>query len=239
MNPPTPGNDDGDLPGIHLLSSVDIRALPAYDFLNMRTLHLPVLVLAILAFPLASRAEDHPSGYGPLLAALKAGDTHIDYARLRLSYVDSSKHKKAKDTTAQQKQMFSALQARDFAEALKKADQILDSEYIDLDAHFAAYIASRELGDSAKADFHKAVFRGLVDSIRDSGDGKSPEKAWVIVSVHEEYVVLRVLGYKPSQQSLLQKNGHFYDVMKVNRIEDGSDATFYFNTDIPMKEGKF
>ena len=205
----------------------------------MRTLGLPVLLLALLVLPAASWSKDRSSEYSDLLAALKAGETKVDYGRLRLSYEDSSEHKKAKDTSAEQKLMFSAFQAKDFAVALKQADAILDNEYINLDAHFVAYIASRELGDSAKADFHRAVFRGLIDSIQNSGDGKSPEKAWVVISVHEEYVLLRVLGYKPSQQSLVQKNGHFYDVMKVNRIEDGSDATFYFNTDIPMKEEKF
>jgi hypothetical protein len=34
------------------------------------------------------------------------------------------------------------------------------------------------------------------------------------------------------------KNGHMYDVMKA-KGEDGKEETFYFNTDIPMKNEKF
>lgn len=194
-------------------------------------------ILCISALPLVSRAKE-TSEYANLLSALKAGNTNIDYGRLRMSYVESPERKKAKDTSADEKAMSQALQDRDFPSALKHADAVLENEYVNLDAHFVAYIANREMGDSVKAEFHKAVFRGLIDSIRNSGDGKSPEKAWVIISVHEEYVMLRVMGLRPSGQSLVMDKGHAYDVMKA-KDEDGKEETFYFNTDIPMKDEKF
>lgn len=194
-------------------------------------------MVCVLTLPLVSGAKDG-SEYAKLLPELKAGNTNIDYARLRLSYVESPERKAAKDTSAEEKAMSEALQAKEFAAALKSAETVLDSEYVNLDAHFVAYVAEREMGDSAKAEFHRAVFRGLIDSIRNSGDGKSPEKAWVIISVHEEYVVLRAMGLRPSGQSLVEKDGHAYDVMKA-KDADGKEQTFYFNTDIPMRDEKF
>jgi hypothetical protein len=202
--------------------------------LNVRLL---IGLVCLLVLPLVSGAKN-PSEYAKLLADLKAGNTNIDYARLRMSYVDSPERKKAKDTTAEEKAMSQALQSKDFAGALKDAGSVLDQQYVNMDAHFVAFVAERELGDAAKADFHRTVFRGLIDSIRNSGDGKSPEKAWVVISVHEEYVVLRALGLRPSGQSLVGQNGHMYDVMKA-KDEDGNEETFYFNTDIPMKDEKF
>lgn len=193
-------------------------------------------MVCVFAVPVLSGAKD-ASEYAKLVAALKAGNTNIDYARLRLSYVESPERKKAKDTSADEKAMSQALQAKDFAGALKHADAVLDNDYVNLDAHFVAYVAERELGDANKAEFHRTVFRGLIDSIRNSGDGKSPEKAWVIISVHEEYVVLRAMGLRPSGQSLVGKNGHMYDVMKA-KDENGKEETFYFNTDIPMRDEK-
>jgi hypothetical protein len=56
----------------------------------------------------------------------------------------------------------------------------------------------------------------------------------VVINTHEEYVLFRVLGYRPGDQSLMNKDGHAYDVMKVKSVEDGTDATFYFNVDIPI-----
>ena len=82
------------------------------------------------------------------------------------------------------------------------------------------------------------MFRGLIDSIRSSGDGKSPAKAWVVISVAEEYAVLQALGFKPSGQSLLHQNGHSFDVMKA-KSDDGTEQTFYFNVDIPFKHYGF
>jgi len=201
-------------------------------------MRIPVRTLAFIAIlaPLSicARAQK-PSEYATLLAEVKSGDTNIDYGRLRMSYMDSPEYKAAKDTSEAEKAMGQELDARDYAGALKSAETVLDSEYVNIDAHFVAFAANRELGNKDQAAFHLAVFRGLIDSIRKSGDGKSPQTAWVVITVHEEYVVLRVLGYRLTQQSLMSKGGHNYDVMTVKNIDDGSDATFYFNVDIPFK----
>jgi hypothetical protein len=193
-----------------------------------------IVLLAFLAMPLAT-AQNKPSKYATLLAQLKSGKTDIDYARLRLSYVDSPEQKNAKDTSDAEKAMTLALRNKDYPKAIAEADKVLAGEYVNLDAHFVEFVASQESANREQAEFHRTIFRGLLDSIRNSGDGKSTKTAWVIISVHEEYVLLRVLGYQPSQQSLSSENGHFYDVMKVKKADDGTEQTFYFNTDIPMK----
>lgn len=193
------------------------------------------LLFLLVALPFATAAPAHPSEYATLLAQLKAGNTAIDFTRLRLSFPDSPEYSAAKDTSDAEKAMAEALQANDFPRALKDAETILDSEYVNIDAHYVAYVANREMGNAEKAQFHLTVFRALLDSIRSSGDGLSTEKAWVVISVHEEYVLLRALGFKPSEQSLLHVNGHFFDKMVVKNVDDGSEKTFYFNVDISMK----
>ena len=200
----------------------------------MRTPPLALILLALLAVPRFLPAADPPSEYATLLAALKAGNTDVDYTRLRLSYMDSPEYKQAKDTTAPEKAMFDALNAKDFPGALKNAQAVLESEYVNIDAHYVALVANREMGNADKAEFHRAIFRGLVNSIRNSGDGSSPEKAWVVISVHEEYVLLRALGMRPGQQAVMHQNGHSYDEMTV-KDGDGTEHKFYFNVDIPFK----
>lgn len=194
-----------------------------------------LVLFAWLALPsVAITWESRGSEYAPLLAVLKTGDTHIDYARLRLSYPDSPEHKKAKDRSNAQKAMYLALSVKDFARALKDAESVLEQEYINIDAHFVAFVANRELGAADKAEFHQAVYQGLIDSIRNSGDGKSTATAWIVISVDEEYALLRALGFRPGQQGLLNENGHSYDRMTVKNVEDGSVQTFYFNADIAI-----
>jgi hypothetical protein len=201
----------------------------------------PILVilglLAMAALPPAFVAQDKPSEYATLLASLKAGKTDIDYTRLRISYMDSPEYKAAKDVSESEKAMTEALNKKDYPAALKQAEAVLDSEYVNIDAHYVALVANREMGATDKSEFHRTVFGKLIDSILNSGDGKSPEKAWVVITVHEEYVILNVLGFMrfPMQQSLMHKDGHSYDVMKAKKAEDGTEQTFYFNVDIPFK----
>jgi hypothetical protein len=192
----------------------------------------PLVLLAALCFHAAAQ---EPSEYAKLLESVKSGNTSIDFARLRISYMDSPEYKAAKDTSDAEKAMGNALDAKDYPKALINAEKVLSGEFVNIDAHFVAYAASLELGDKDQAAFHLAVFRGLIDSIRKSGDGKSLATAWVVISVHEEYVLMRVLGYRLSSQSVMNKGGHNYDVMEVKSADDGSDATFYFNVDIPFK----
>ena len=173
--------------------------------MRARPFVLALVVSIALSSPAA--AQNPPSEYATLLAAVKAGNTNIDYTRLRLSYMDSPEYKESKDVTKPEKAMAVALNAKDFQEALKNAEIVLTNDYVNMDAHFVAFMANRELGVTDKAEFHRTVFRGLVDSIRNSGDGKSTETAWVVIDVHEEYVLLRVLGFAPSEQSLLNKTG--------------------------------
>ena len=205
----------------------------------MRNILVVLGLLAVAALPPAVAAQDRPSEYATLLASLKAGNTSIDYTRLRLSYMDSPEYKAAKDVSKSEEAMSDALNKKDYPAALKDAEAVLESNYVNIDAHFVALVANQEMGVMDKAEFHRTVFRGLLNSIRNSGDGKSLETAWVVINVHEEYVLLRVLGFRPSQQSLVNQNGHSYDVMKVKNAEDGTEQTFYFNVDIPFKHYGF
>jgi hypothetical protein len=209
----------------------------------MRKILVVLGLLAVAVLPPAVAApfavSDQPSEYATLLASLKAGKTAIDYTRLRLSYMDSPEYKAAKDVSKSEDAMTEALNKKDYPAALKNAEAVLESNYVNIDAHFVAFVANREMGAMDKAQFHRTVFRGLIDSIRNSGDGKSMETAWVVINVHEEYVILRALGFRPGEQSLIHKDGHSYDEMKVKNAEDGTAQTFYFNVDIPFKHYGF
>ena len=104
-----------------------------------------------------------------------------------------------------------------------------------MDAHVAASLAYKGLGDTAKSDFHKTVYLGLVNSIISSGDGKTPETAYVVISTHEEYITLRALGLSPRGQSLNHINGHAFDIQTITDPQTKADTKVYFNIDIVWK----
>lgn len=209
----------------------------------MRTLRLLAAVVLLAATfaqaqnpPKPATADPvKPSEYATLVARAKAGDKNVDFLRMRLAYMESPERRQARDISNEEEAMIAAINTRDFEAALKNANVVLANQYINMDGHFAAYIAHRELHQDDQAAIHRTTFRSLLSSIIDSGDGRSPKTAWVVINVHEEYVVLRVLGLTASKQSVTHEGERAFDVMECKDGKSGEMVTVYFDVTIPMK----
>lgn len=66
-----------------------------------------------------------------------------------------------------------------------------------------------------------------MESILSSGDGKTPETAYVTVSVSEEYDVLFLFGLEPTGQVLIPGEVLVDELTATN--EQGEEFTIYFN----------
>jgi len=207
--------------------------------MKLRVLFCAFFVLGLFSVDALSQGTPpKKSTYDTLVERLKSNDKTVDFKELRLAYADSPNMDKGPDTEAQKKAMMTALNSHDFAAALKNADVVLAADYVDMDAHYVEYIANRELKASDQAEFHKFVLQGLLKSITDSSDGKTPETAFQVIEVHEEYVLLHFMGVGlPESQALLHKNGHAYDEIKFKDPKSNEEVTLYFNVDIPAKRG--
>jgi hypothetical protein len=173
-----------------------------------------------------------PSDYGVLLSRLKAGDTKISYRLLRFSYWNSPEAGAARNTDEEQKQMMTSLHTKNYQDAVKNADVVLANSYLDINAHFVAFIAHREMQHLKQAQFHKAVLEGLLKSITDSGDGESAKTAFAVISPEEERAVLRSVGVLAMTTTSSELDGHTFDVVQVRDPQTGDQATLYFNTDV-------
>jgi hypothetical protein len=181
-------------------------------------------------------APKDPNSYEALAERARNKDQTLDFRQLRFAYADSIAAKP--DTAANKKAMMKALNDKDFPSAIQNADTVLASNYVDMDAHFVEYVAHKELDESDPAGLHKFVLQGLLNSIVDSGDGKTPETAYVVIDVHEEYVMLRLAGIGlPKSQSYLRKDGHAYDAITYDDPQTKEEQKVYFNVDIPAKHG--
>ena len=96
-------------------------------------------------------------------------------------------------------------------------------------------VAYRESGNTEKFDFHKAVYLGLVNSILDSGDGKSAKTAYIVIDVAEEYALLRALGLDRGSQALRTEGGHKYDLLTVTDPKNNDKKEIWFNIDAVWK----
>jgi len=175
---------------------------------------------------------DNPDYYD-LVKKLKINDKNVDFKTLRLSYTKTPDYKPYDADNSAKDAAFDALNKKNYAEAVRQAQSILEKNYVDLNAHMLCRIAYREMGNSEKDEFHNSILKGLVSSLYASGNGTTPEEAIVVISVPEEYFLLNVNGLKPIKNNSFAANGHYYDKMDVENKKTAEKTAIYFNIDIP------
>jgi hypothetical protein len=188
-----------------------------------------VAVLFCLLAVMPAHAADDAGSYAALVAAAKRGNP-VDWQALRYAYADSPDFDVLGTATATtRKKMLELFQAGDFAGALQQATQLLDRVYVDIDGHSIAERSCQKLGNAPRAKMFHDSLTGLLDSIR-TGDGQTPATAFTVISVGEEYALLRALGLRSLKQHMINADGHFYD--RLDTLDpDGKLASLYFRID--------
>jgi hypothetical protein len=180
-------------------------------------------------------AQDSPKPtYGALLERARKSDATVDFRELRLAYTETPDYSPYGGDRDTRQKMFAALNAKEFDQAVASAEKILAKNFVEINAHFVAYVANREAGHAEKATFHKFMFDGLVQSITGSGDGKTAETAFVVISTDEEYTLFNVLGLRATAQALVTQNGHSFDRMTANNPKTNEEVVYFFNIDKPF-----
>lgn len=171
--------------------------------------------------------------YNTLLERVKASNPDIDFFQLRMVYANTSDYDPYNDELSNyKKSMYDALNDNNYKEAIEHARGILKRNYVDIDAHLVCEIAYDGLKNAEKRDYHSYIADGLIESILHSGDGKSPETAFIIIDISEEYEVLRSLELRFISQELLGGSKGPCDLLKAYNPESGDTLGIYFNVSI-------
>ncbi len=196
-------------------------------------MRLAVLCLAAVLASGAS-AADAPT-YEDLVARADAGDATVDYTALRLAYVQSATYDPyAMQTRPLFAAAWQAFQAKDCTTAVASARAMFKINYVTIPMHFVVSDCLKQAGDTAGADREAAIARGLAESLRNSGDGKSLDTAYVVVTLSEEGFILSMLGFKEERQALLNHDGHQIDLLEGKDDQTGEARSAYFNVDAPF-----
>jgi hypothetical protein len=172
--------------------------------------------------------------YETLLERVKKQDPAVDFKELRIAYTETKDYSPYGGDSENRTAMFAALKAEEYEKALASSEKILAANYLDINAHFVAYAANRHLGHSDKADYHKYVFENLIKSISNSGDGKTMETAFFVISTDEEYALFNFMGLRPTGQALIEDKGYHYDKMTALDPKTEQSSTYFFNIDKPF-----
>jgi hypothetical protein len=172
--------------------------------------------------------------YADLLERVKKQDSTVDFKELRTAYTETKEYSPYGGDSESRKAMFAALKAEEYEKALTESEKILAANYLDINAHFVAYAANNHLERSEKSGYHKYVFENLLKSISNSGDGKTMETAFFVISTDEEYALFNFMGLRPTGQALIADKGHHYDKMTATDPKTNENSTYYFNIDKPF-----
>ncbi|HLK23666.1 MAG TPA: DUF4919 domain-containing protein [Caulobacteraceae bacterium] len=199
---------------------------------------LLLTVLGGLALAGAARAaEAGPDAhYQALVSAAKTADpATVDWQALRFAYADSSAFDlMGQQTDAPRRAMFDALNKDDNKAVVQEANAILDKDYVDIDAHVALDLAYQATGQKDASAREHQIALGLLKSVH-TGDGTAPDKAFTVISVGEEYAVMRAFAMRVTGQALVEMSPHSYD--RLTAVDaDGKTHTFFFLVDRVMAD---
>lgn len=188
------------------------------------------LLLQDQAPEVKKEAEASPAQeFQALLDRVKKSDASVDFGRMRQLQTRLDDYEPYRSNL--EDHPFKALDRGKVEQAQAIAEHNLAANYLDLEAHFALAVIADKKGDTAAAAHHWYVVQGVVDSILRSGDGKTPETAYGVVAISEEYATMQQLGLGVTGQALVNANGHSYDVLTGEDRKSHAKREVYFNID--------
>lgn len=195
-----------------------------------------VLAAALFVFTLPSFAltpEQAKTIYSADTKKVEAGDLNFDWREFRLAAAQGGTE--YFDWHPVRAQCMKQLNAGDLEGALKSANEIVHHNMAEPEGHLLELVVFQKQGRTEDAAFQHTVVDAYVQSILASGDGKSSATAFFVVDVSEEYFYLNiVMGVGlPESQSLVNQDGHSYDLLKV-KDGDGKEQEIWFNVDTSM-----
>lgn len=151
-----------------------------------------------------------------------------NFYRLRMSYTDTEEYTPYTFDQEIVKEAFIFLKNKKYKNCLEASNKILTKEYVNIDGHYLSSICNFKLGLKEKEKYHKYVLEGLINSIKNNGDGKTINTAYTTISTHELYSYLSIYRLRAIDQSLKHDNYKVYDVMKVVNDQQ-EEFILYFN----------
>ena len=212
----------------------DGQALAREQELAMRWARLLSVWLVICHSPVGLADEGPKPTYAELLETARSLGENADFTALRLAYAASDRYDPYDSRCPKCTEFDEALDFSDPKRALELGVALEDSRFLDAYHHKRLGDLYSLEGNGPKAGYHAGVARALAKSVLASGDGRSAETAYVVISTREEYLVLAELGLTLKEQALQTTQQHSFDVLTVQDA-NGVEFSLYFNVDLPLR----
>jgi hypothetical protein len=150
----------------------------------------------------------------------------IDFVNFRYSYILARDENKIDVPYELIKELNMAVKSKENQTALELCDKILERDYTNIEAHVIRNHLSKIEGKNVS--FYEDFVAKFMNSIFTSGDGNTPQTAFHVFKIDEEYYVLNVLRLHLNKQSLIDSDGQYFDLLEAID-EKGKIHKIYFN----------
>jgi hypothetical protein len=173
--------------------------------------------------------------YEEMLAVARSHPESVDFAAFRLAFTRTSAYAPYDvDALEEDEALEEAAGMPDWPAVLIRANAALERCYVRMKPHIYAAMACEALGDGPGQRHHEQCVTGLLASIMESGDGRTPETGFVVIGVWEEYDVLNALRLQTVRQALLPVGARRVDQMSVLAPDNSEPFDLYFDVTLPM-----
>jgi len=210
------------------------RALvPARRHSCRRSAITSIALLAAL-LPLAA-AEQDDLAYHALIQRARSGDRTVDYSQFRLICMKSAlcQPRGSKPDLAA---LNIAVQAKQLQKAAEIGERLVDQGFVNVEAHATLIKVYAGLHQPQKSLFPFTTYTALHRSILGSGNGKTKQTAYHVITDREEYILLGSLGLPYSGDAVVTKRvetdgPHTYNHWEIRDPKTSQLQTIFFNLD--------
>lgn len=193
-------------------------------------------MLWLLVIPMQIMAKEKV-GFEAMIQSVKQDPAEVDYTALRMAWAEYEGYDPLFFASGDYKRSVEAIaeagKSSSLADVTKLCVDDFDKYFTDIIWNSTCALAYKSLDAKENEDFHAALVLGLADSVLSSGDGRSPETAFVLVSLSEERFVLGVLRVKKLHQALVEHDGRHYDMWSAEGRKTGKKFSIYFDIERP------
>lgn len=120
-------------------------------------------------------------------------------------------------------------------ESLAAYHKLLKDHLANLRILAQAIALSKEDDRFGNPQFLSWVRDGIVKNIMQSGDGKSLQGAYDVITLAEETSIFLELGLKPLKTQAVQEGYYYYNMVDVEDLRTGQKSSLFINTTYPMQ----
>lgn len=167
-----------------------------------------LLVLWVLGSALpALSGEVEDAAYVAAVEAAKADIANADFGELRALYFSSRFYK------GRESEPYNLL-AEDPKRPPEEISAFVDENFALMSAHTVALRLLVPEKSDPRRQLHSKAGLGLMRAVLEQVEKKGTALIFPVLAVSEEYFFLNVLELKSKEQSLVEEDGRFYDVLK-------------------------